>query len=136
MPIYHPLESLVSQLTAQYKDDPTTVEMSLCLKSSWSNPPTQAEVLASIIADGNGYEGQDVTPTANAVVASGNAEITFDSASFSLSSSTLDYDAYCIVIDGTDVVYAESFNDTKTIDSAGSAHTFSGIKKQLVPITG
>ena len=136
MPIYHPVASLVSQLTAQYKNDPTTVEMSLCLKSSWSNPPTQAEVLASIIADGIGYEGQDVTPTADATAVSGNAEITFADASFSLSSSTLDYDAYCIVINGTDVVYAESFSDTKTIDSAGSAHTFTNIKKRLSPVIG
>ena len=133
MPIYIPKEFNTAWMDATLKDNPTTVELALCLASSWSNPPTEAEVVASIIAPVDGYTYQDVTPASGATLAADVATITFANATISLTSNTLNYDAYCVIIDrglaGETVAIACSQHD-----SAGSAHQFNGIKFETDPL--
>ena len=134
MTIYVPVESLADELTNHLRTTPTSLELALCNIGTWSNPPTEAEIIASVIADTNGYTKQDVTPANDAIDSNGQAEITFANASISLTSGTLDYSGFCIIRNGTEVVYAQSFTTTRTIDSAGAAHPFNNIKMVRNPV--
>lgn len=136
MTIHIPVESLAEELTNHIRTSPTTLELALCLNASWSNPPTEAEIIASVIADQNGYTKQDATPTADATTSGTKAIITCQDMSISLTSSTLNYDAIAIIRNSTEVVYAQDFSGTQTIDSAGSAHEFNGIKISRNAVTG
>ena len=92
--------TLINELDAKYKDDPTTVELCLCDTTSWTTPtPTNAEVIASVIAEANGYTHQDVTPTTGATESAGVVTLNLQNATVSLSSGTLDYGGFAIIVD-------------------------------------
>ena len=133
MTVYIPVESQQLNLDKLYKDDPTTVELALCSTGSWSNPPSQAEIVASIIAPTQGYTHQDVTPAAGATTASNVATITFANATISVTTGTLDYTGACIVIDqglaSEKIAWAKNFGTTRTVDSAGNPHPFNNITR-------
>ena len=109
----------------------TNVRLALCDSSSWSSPPTETEIIASTLTEANGYTEQDVAPVTAAVSNGQQAEIAYNNASISLTSSTLNYTGYAIIRNrGTDneVISYESFSSTRTIDSAGAAHQFNNLK--------
>ena len=99
MTVYIPVQSEAANLDKLFKDDPTTVELALCDSAAWSNPPTETEIVSSIIAATQGYTHQSVTPTAGAATSSNVATLTFASANMSVTSGTLNYTGACIVID-------------------------------------
>lgn len=121
------VEGAARMLTAHYRTNPTSMELCLCDSSGWSSPPTEAEITASIIAETQGYTFQDVTPPADAVTNGTEAAITTADASISVTSGTLNYSGWCIRRDGTEIEGYQS-HDTKTLDSAAGAHSFSGIR--------
>ena len=122
------VEAAAKMLEVYLKDTPTTLQLVLCNASTWSSPPTQAEIIASIIAATNGYTFQNVLPTGNASTSGTRAEISYEDATVSLSSGTLDYTGYAIIRDSTEAVEYESFTSTRTLDSSAGAHTFTGMK--------
>lgn len=77
MAIGQTVESAAAMLEVYLKDTPTTLQFVLCNSSTWSSPPTQAEIIASIIAATNGYTFQNVLPTGNASSSGTKAEISY-----------------------------------------------------------
>lgn len=128
MAIGRTVESAAKKLEVYIKDTSTTVQLVLCNTSTWSSPPTEAEIIASIIAEANGYTFQNVKPTGTAITSGTRAELDYQDASISVTSGTINYDGYAIIRDTTEAVEYESFTSTRTLTTANSPHTFSGMK--------
>ena len=117
-----------AKLESFLKDTPTTLNLVLCNASTWSSPPTSAEIVASIIAEVNGYTFQDVTPTGSASTpTTTRAEIDLEDASISVTTGTINYDAYAVIRDGTLAVQYESFTSSRALTLATSPHTFTDL---------
>jgi hypothetical protein len=112
----------------------TTVQGVLCNAATWSAVPTLAQVVASKLTEANGYTAQDASPAGDSTSSGNGYVMTFANVSFSLSSSTLDYTGFAIILStaGGEVgALTKKFTTTKTIDSAGAAHPFDGLTFSL-----